>query len=123
MLNGFQTREAILDLLLWGFVLSYGLTWHTKSIHCIHAYIYIYKEKCINVNVSYYGPSLTLSPTSNVVFKLGRPLHGLLRLQMGSGLHLDYKVFNFMENSILIKLKLYNKIKGTNAIFKIYNPL
>ena len=26
---------------------------------------------CIKVNVTYHGPNLTLSPTSNVVFKLG----------------------------------------------------
>ena len=56
----------------------------------------------INVNVTYHGPNLTLSPTSNVIFKLGSSTPWAL---CGLQLHLDYKVLNFMKIFILIKFK------------------
>ena len=77
----------------------------------------------INVNVTYHGPSLTLSPTSNVVFKLGLSTPWASWAPNGLRSSSWLQSLQIYKNLYSSKIeKLYKKINGTHAVFKLYNP-
>ena len=63
----------------------------------------------INVNVTYHVPSLTLSPTSNVVFKLGLSTPWASWAPNGLGSSSWLQSLQFTKISILIKLKNFTR--------------
>ena len=60
---------------------------------------------CIKVNVTYHGPSPTLSPTSNVVFKLGPSTPWASWAPIGLRSSSWLQSLQIYKISILIKLK------------------
>ena len=76
-----------------------------------------------NVNVTYHGPSLTLSPTSNVVFKSGPSTPWAFWAPNGLRSSSWLQSLQIYKITILIKFKNFTtKINGTRAVFKLYNP-